>query len=195
MSIALAQHYVETLLTEALPSNRIYHNLQHTRTVVQAVEKIASAMEISSQSKEIILLAAWFHDTGHTQVFEGHEAVSQEIAWHFLKVQAYETNVLQQIIDCIGATKMPQTPQNSLEAVMCDGDLPHLASTHFQEDAERLRREWQLVLNKHYTDKEWLQQNIDFFQQHTYHSVYGKNILSPLKQQNIEHMRIQLSKL
>ncbi|MEM9981595.1 MAG: hypothetical protein AAF734_03795 [Bacteroidota bacterium] len=60
-------------------------------------------MEISSQNKEIILLAAWFHDTGHTGICGSRS--NQSVTWRFLKGHSYEKNALQQIIDCFVTRK------------------------------------------------------------------------------------------
>ena len=50
----------DLLLT--LPDTMTYHNLNHTREVVKAAEKIGSYASLQEEEMEILLLAAWFHD-------------------------------------------------------------------------------------------------------------------------------------
>ena len=41
--------------------------------VAKAVRLMSSEMQLTDEEKEILELAAWFHDTGFTRVYMGHE--------------------------------------------------------------------------------------------------------------------------
>ena len=51
----------------------IYHKYGHTVDVVNAAEEIALGSDLSNGDREILLIAAWFHDTGYLVQHEGHE--------------------------------------------------------------------------------------------------------------------------
>ena len=38
---------------------------------------------------EPIIIAAWFHDTGHSEIYQGHESVSKRLAEGFLRIEGY----------------------------------------------------------------------------------------------------------
>src|SRR5215475_10995106 len=80
-----AEKYVTALLSANLDSKFVYHNIEHTTNVVQAARLIADESNISKHEKNILLVAAWFHDTGYTQLIDQHEDVGAVIAEEFLK--------------------------------------------------------------------------------------------------------------
>jgi uncharacterized protein len=52
-----------------------------------------------------------------------------------------------------------------------------------------LRKEWQLILNKFYSDLEWYELNITFLKNHRYFSPFGKNTLEAQQKINISKLR------
>src|SRR6185503_12258207 len=96
-----ASDYVFNLLREKLPANHIYHNFQHSSDVVESTEEIAEAVDLSKEDTEIVMLAAWFHDTGFIEKDEGHEEKSKEIAGRFLKENLYPQEKIEKILNCI----------------------------------------------------------------------------------------------
>ncbi len=67
-------------LEKELPSHLTYHNVQHTKDVVDAAQYICETEKISGNDKELLLTSALFHDTGFIKVYESHEAAYCEIA-------------------------------------------------------------------------------------------------------------------
>jgi len=164
-------HFVISFLEKRLPKEYYYHNLSHTISVAEAVNLLSSAIGITKEEKNI-LLAAWFHDTGFTKQTFDHEKEGALIANHFLKDKNVDDEATAIVIDCILATKMPQQPHNQLQQILCDADLLYLAETNMIQRSNLLRKEWQTMLNKIYTDKEWYELNIQFLTAHTFHTQY-----------------------
>ncbi len=167
--------YVRKLFTEKLPKEYTYHRLEHTEKVVADADEIGRGMELSSEELEIVLVASWLHDTGYTEVYIGHEAMSAIIAEKFLSERNYDPIKLQRVLGCIMATQVPQLPQNLLEQVICDADLLYLGQNNFADWSERLREEWNAVIPKNYSDKEWAKLNLDFVGAHFFHTSYARN--------------------
>jgi len=182
----LAGKHVAKLLIEQLPSELVFHNFHHTVNVVRGVRDISKNLGLSKEQKEILLLAAWFHDTGLTKCYQGHEAESQNLAKSFLQTANYPEEKLEQVLACIAATKMPQAPTNLLEQVICDADLYHLSLMEYCHLQALLRAEWEKVLEKSYTDKAWTLENLTFINKHQYWTTYGKMVLQKGKELNIE---------
>ncbi len=178
------QSFVFNLFKKELTSKAIYHNYEHTYSVVVAANEIALAENVSEDELEIVLLAAWFHDTGFTIDANNHENESKKIATKYLEKKGIEEDKIQQVLSCIQATRMPQNPTNKLEKIICDADLFHLGTEKNSEKANLLRSEWELLCDKHLTDIEWLKENIKFFGEHKYFTDYAFNKLNGQKTTN-----------
>ncbi len=177
-----AGHYVSRLLISRLASDLLYHNLHHTLDVVHGVLAIGGAEAVSLEEMEVLILAAWFHDTGLTVRYLGHEAVSAEIARAFLLTEDYSAEKIAVVEGCILATQMPQHPRTQPQEILCDADLYHLAHPTYAHSQELLREEWKRILSKAYTDEQWHEENEAFLRAHQYFTRYGRTVLQPLKE-------------
>jgi len=154
-----------------------FHNLDHTEEVVSNVRTIGSALGMSSDELEPVIIAAWFHDTGFRERYDGHEAVSAKLAEGFLRKEGYPEASIQVVVKCIEATRVPQRPAGPLSEILVDADLFHISNEHFFYRKLLLRREWEVMLNKRYTDQEWHLLNLSFLLSHQFFTTFGKQIL------------------
>lgn len=182
----LAGQHIVHLFTEYLSTDLLFHNFHHTAHVVQGVRAICKHANIHKGKKEILLLAAWFHDSGFIRCYEGHEVESQNLAREFLEKHEYPESKIEQVLGCIAATKMPQTPKGVLEQIMCDADLFHLSLPEYFYLQKLLLEEWRKVKGKESTYLEWIEENLDFLTNHTYFTTYGQIVLQKGKDWNIE---------
>lgn len=181
-----AAQYTEELLTELLPDALFFHRLGHTVNVVEAVKLLAKAERVTAQQCEWLQLAAWFHDTGYTVTYDGHEAVSQEIAEGFLSDCHYPTAQIAIIRQIIAATEINTQPTNLLEQIIKDADIFHLSQPNYSYWQDLLRVEWETALGKYYTPQDWKKMNLNFLLKHQYFTSYGKHILEVNKALNIK---------
>jgi len=186
--LILAEAHIRNLFDERLPPDRIFHNFQHTKMVVQGVQTIVSHLQLSEKKKEIVELAAWFHDAGHVLTYHGHEQESERLARVFLKEHSYPEKKTQKVIQAIEGTHMPQRPHTQLQRILCDADLFHLSQPEYLHILDNLRAEWSLVLHKEFSDGDWKDKNIRFLKQHRYFTQYGKIVLQKEKERNIDHL-------
>jgi HD superfamily phosphodiesterase len=178
--------YCTKLLSLSKCKNLPFHNLIHTQEVVENVLFLCDQLKVNKHERMIVLLAAWFHDTGFSETYKGHEEVSKRIAKEFLsdsKLVVLET--IDAVCMCINATKMPQNPSNQLAAILCDADILHISNAHFFYRKLLLRREWELYCDKKVDDLTWHQLNLDFLQTQHFKTSYGKDALEIEKQKNI----------
>lgn len=174
------------ILQKGLSPKLTFHNLEHTQRVVTACQEIGESVCISDDEQEIILIAAWFHDTGYTKTYFGHEEASKMIALQFLMQYENDLQKIRQILTCIEATRKDITPKHITEKIICDADAFHLSSDRYFECLSLLRKEWELVLDSKVSDKQWYRQNLKFLQHHSYYTSYGKTVLERRKQKNLE---------
>jgi predicted metal-dependent HD superfamily phosphohydrolase len=178
--------FVETFFRTNIPDNICYHNLQHTYEVVRFTEFIGGVLNLDDKQLETAMIASWFHDLGYYKGHKGHEEVSALVASVFLKNFGCDKQMIAEIESCILATRIPQKPYTLVEEVVCDADLSHLASEHYFEKAESLRKEMEAYEGKEIDEDTWLLKNLIFFENHNYFTSYGKTILQPQKQKNYE---------
>lgn len=186
--------YIDHLYSENSPMENVYHDFTHTKDVIEAAEKIGKSLNLNEEELQIITIAAYFHDVGYIDTRENHEARSVEIAKNFLAENHVERNKIDKITGCILATKMPQSPKNILEEVICDADLHHLGSKDFFERNEIFRMEVEKVLQKNYSDIQWLQSTIEFMSSHKYFTPYARNKYDEQKQLNLAKLQKRLRK-
>lgn len=173
----------------------MYHNFDHTLDVVANVKEIAKAMDLHGEKTEVIVIAAWFHDTGYLFSPVEHEERSVKLATKFLKKIGYPEKKIAEVAGCIRATKVPQRPKNLIEKVMSDADLLSLGKKDSIEKGEMLRAEIENMTGKLMSERMWIKQSIAFFQDHHYHTEYAIQYYSENRQRNLKVLQAQLERL
>lgn len=188
-----AEQFVTKYLNDNLDTTFVYHNIAHTQRVVAKAHELADELELNDNEKELLLLAAWFHDTGFTKTINGHEKESVKIAAEFLTLENASKETIKIVSEIILATQMHNKPKNKLEALIKDADCAHVSSKNYENYASLLRKEWELTIGKKVSKPEWLQENIKFITNHTFYSALasakwekrkGKNLANLLQSQN-----------
>lgn len=185
------QSFVTLVFTEQVASQYTYHNLAHTQSVVAASIEVATHSNLSDEEINLVTIAAWLHDIGYKEGHENHEDASIKTAEKFLTEQEMSIDKIEQIKKCIAATRMPQSPKNLMEEVLCDADLHHLSCDHFFSQVEKLREEWATTNQQNMNDEDWISMNIQFLKQQKYFTNYGKTVLEKKKQKNLKQLKKQ----
>lgn len=183
------ENFASTLLRNSEDINLYFHNLNHTRDVVNAVKEISSFSSITENELYIVIVAAWFHDCGYINSYTMHEEESCKIAAIFLAELDCEKEFIVQVSKCINSTKYSEVPSTLLEKIICDADMYHLCKTNYPTYETLLRRELEINLDLFLSDEEWQRQNCDFFINHQYYTKYGQMILSKFKEINMQFVR------
>ncbi len=189
--IADAKKVVKDIFRNKVNPLFVFHNLDHTQQVVDAVEEIEGYYQLNDDDQFILLVSAWFHDTGYSAGHaEGHEKESIKLAADFLHQHHYaDPEVILRISSCIQATQMPQAPINLVEKIICDADLYHLGTIMFCKFSDCLRQELQNYYKIDISNKEWTRVNIEFLISHKYFTGYCQQKLEPVKQGWIKQLQ------
>jgi uncharacterized protein len=188
---ALQQHVLQRLDAE-LPLHLHYHGAHHTRDVMQAAMRIADYEGIQDP-EELVLLqtAALLHDSGFLVGPSEHEQQGSEYARSLLPEYGYTGIQIESIVAMIMATKIPQTPANLLEEILCDADLDYLGRPDFFTIGHTLFLELQ-----HFgiiqTLDEWNALQVKFLTAHQYHTAFGKTQRQSPKQAHLAEVIKQL---
>lgn len=194
--IEQAEDFVKKLFKDKLSDSFLYHNFNHTSSVVNAAKTIATAQGVNEQELELLLLAAWFHDTGYTCGCEDHEAAGIAIAEEFLEGQHYDAGAIAQIKALINATRKDYKPVALLEKIIHDADYYHFASKAYATVSDSLREELKLTMKMEFTDLDWAKGNLDFVQnQHQFFGEYALFHWQPKKEKNIQKILKKIAQL
>ena len=192
--VSKAQAYVESLLNEKLAKDIFYHNYPHTERVAKVAEEIARETKLPKDELEILMLAAWFHDTGFINDYKNHEEESQKIATEFLKNEGLSDDKIEKVNTSILATRRDQFPHNQIEKILCDADLSHIASEDYLKIADGLRREWEIYFQQVHTDMEWYENCNEFVIKSKFHTDYGQTVLEKGKDKVLKALKKKMKK-
>lgn len=193
--LSKAEAFALNLLESKSISKHVYHDVSHTKEVVESAEIIGRRSGLSDSDLEIVLLAAWFHDVGYIDKNEGHEEISAKYAQDFLSKEKYDLIKIEKIKRCILATKVPQRPKNILEEVLCDADLSHIGKKNFKSRNNLFREEFEFLFGRPLTEYEWLKKTIDFLIQHKFFTEYAALEYESQKQKTLNKLQKKLKKL
>lgn len=186
--LPLAESHVHRLYLSKLPSWRTFHGIHHTEEVVACCQDLARFYELDEEESVILLVAAWFHDTGYCLGDDHHEIESARIAKAFMFQMQLGDAISESVSDLILATRFPPTPVTLTEKILCDCDLHHLASDDYQNWSMLLKEELEHQNNQQYSVEKWNNDNIRFFRNHQYFTDYAKMYWERQKETNLSRL-------
>ena len=105
------EDHVNLFYREHTDTNMFYHDQSHVLEVLANTKKIADHYQLDDRSFFIVCAAACFHDVGYlVREAEVHEEKSAELAEAYLTGIGVDEADIEEIKNCIRATKMPQSP-------------------------------------------------------------------------------------
>ncbi len=192
-NIEAAIAYALHRLSVELPGEMTYHSVEHTRAeVMAAASELAAAAGLSEREADLLRVAAAFHDLGFIERPADHEICSARIAAQVLPAFAFGSHAIEQIMALILATRLPQSPRNYLEALMCDADLSGLGNENFFARSAALLQE-RRAFGQPLSEAAWWQEQVDFLAQHRYWTEVAENLRAAGKARNLLRLRQRLT--
>ncbi|MCA1918863.1 phosphohydrolase [Flavobacterium piscis] len=193
--IEQSEDFVSNLLKDKLSNLYSYHNFNHTLTVVNAVKVLCKKENVKENEKEMLLVAAWFHDTGYVDGYENHEQESVKIATSFLKEKEQSDEFITAVSNLIMATVKEYIPKTHLEKIIKDADFAHLVGTEYETTCELLRIELKNTWNLDFSNAEWAKENLNFLMnKHRFYTDYALRKWQPLKEKNLMLVQKKIEK-
>lgn len=181
-------------LEGGLSPNLHYHGLHHTKDVLDAALRIAASEHLSEEQIRLLRIAVLYHDSGFIISSKNHEAHGCEIVKGNLPAFGYSPSEIDTICGMIMATKIPQSPHNLLEKIICDADLDYLGREDFNRISHSLFEEMN-VYGQIPGEREWYLLQKKFLESHHYFTKFGKTNREPLKQKHLKQINDVLSQL
>ena len=192
MQFERAKRYILGKLKNELRPEFTYHCFDHTIDVCNAAKTIGSSEGISPYDMKLLLTAALFHDSGFTEGGSNdHEEKSCRIVNQNLRGFNYADDEIEIINGMIMATKLPQSPKNQLEEIICDADLDYLGRDDFFAISNLLFIEFRtagVVANEYAWDKI----QVVFFENHHYFTKTSDRLRNKGKLENLARVKARL---
>lgn len=189
MQIEKAEQYVLGQLESRLDRTLFYHGIHHTLDVVNASAEIAALEGITdSESLALLRTAAFYHDSGFMTTYQGHEEAGCTLAREVLPGFGYTEAQIETICGMIIATRIPQSPKNALERIICDADLDYLGRDDFEGIAATLFEE--LKVRDMVEDiPAWDAVQVRFLEAHSYWTASQTKRRDAGRQRHLQHLK------
>ncbi len=173
---------------EGLSPALTYHGKHHTLDVLAVSEQLCLSEKVSEHETILVLTAALLHDTGFLRYYKDHETHSCTIAEEWLPQFGYTEGAIKRVCELIRATKIPQSPQNHLEEILCDADLDYLGRDDFYAIGQTLFQEIK-TLKMVETEIDWNEMQIRFLENHRYFTATSRRERGATQYKHLTELR------
>ena len=142
---------------------------------------------LSEEEIKLLRIAILYHDAGFTAKYKDHEDKGCEMVRKNLPAYGYNHKEIETVCGMIAATKIPQTPHNLLEKIICDADLDYLGRNDFHKISNSLFEEMKIYNHLH-DEKEWNRIQKKFLEKHHYFTEFGKKNREHKKQEYLKEI-------
>jgi len=197
--LKIVDHYIRELFRDELPDGIKYHDANHTlhptRGVVAIANRIALSENISEHDRELLIAAAYFHDTGYIREYEKNEPIAARMAGRILKLIGYQPNEVVKVQKMILSTDLAREPKTHLEKILCDADLDHFGREDFFKLDGKLREGRRFKGIDVGDDEKWYKGTLEVIKKHQFYTESQKQLREKGKQKNIKRLLKKLENI
>jgi predicted metal-dependent HD superfamily phosphohydrolase len=169
--LKLRRHVLDKLKHE-LPQFLAYHGMNHTLDVLNVCEQYIRRENLSEGDRYTLRIGAIVHDMGFLIGAMNHELIGAGMAEVLMKDLGMDQRIIDQVKGLVLATKIPQTPLNDLQKIICDADLDYLGRDDYPTISVKLFTELK-HMNVISTEQQWKDLQINFLQSHHFHTPFA----------------------
>lgn len=177
-------------LERDLPPNLTYHSAAHTMDVLRETVRFAIRDRVSERERELLAIAAAFHDAGFLVQPVDNEIIGADRASAAMRrAGGFSEEEIEQVRSMILDTKLDvsgegvQRPSSPLAGYLLDADLGNLGRDDFWEKSELYRQELQAPAENFFGTAEAL------LERHSYHTPAARALRNEQKLLNLEALR------
>jgi predicted metal-dependent HD superfamily phosphohydrolase len=160
--------------------------------VVAVANNLAKLEKVSERDRELIIAAAYFHDTGYIREYEKNEPIAARMAGRILKLIGYKPDEIKRIQKMILATDPDVEPKTHVEKILCDADLDNLGREDFFKLDEKLREGRGMRGIDVSDDVTWYRNTLQFLEKHQYYTQSQNRLREKGKQKNTRELAKKL---
>lgn len=177
--------YALRRLRTELPPHFSYHAAGHTENdVLPAAVRLARLSKLPEDDRQLLEVAAAFHDLGHIRNHLGHEQIGVDLICDVLPRFGFSADDIARVSAMVMATRLPQSPRNEEQALLADADLDSLGREDFLATSELLWRE-RSALGYDVPWPAWLEGQQRFLRDHRYFTPAARALRDEGKRRNM----------
>ncbi len=176
-------------LSNKLDSKYYYHNLHHTKRVINSAEEIGNHYNLSRDDWRDLLTACLLHDYGFIKSHIDHEEIGAQISKEILPGYYFSDDHIESISSLILITKVAEKPSNLLESIIRDADLEYIGSDDFEKISEYLKKEW-LECGVVDNENQFYKIQYEFLLSHNFYTAYMQEKGRDQKIKNIKYAKL-----
>ncbi len=180
-----AKSFILKRLRKELSTKLSYHGVHHTLDVLRIAEQLCFMEKVSPYETVLVKTAALYHDAGFIRSNVEHESHSCDIVREYLPGFNYKPEEIERITSMIMATKIPQSPSNFLEEILCDADLDYLGRNDFYTIGNKLFDELK-AYNVLDNEESWNRLQLKFLSAHQFFTLSSQ---TQRKQKKLQHLQ------
>ncbi len=189
MDYRAAKQFILDKLRTELSDQLYYHGLHHMLDVLRIATGLCASEGVQGHDLALVKTAALFHDAGFVKnKHAGHEIEGCNLVRHALPNFGYSPADIEIICGMIMATKIPQSPHNLLEAIICDADLDYLGREDFYPIGSTLFEEMQ-AYHLIGDAQAWNRLQVSFLSAHSFHTRTNRQLREPVKQEYLQQLK------
>jgi predicted metal-dependent HD superfamily phosphohydrolase len=173
--------YVLNKLKADLPAHLTYHGIDHTLDVLEVCEQYIRRLNLGEEERYLLRIGALVHDMGFLVGPSNHEEVGAAMSSDLMLKLSMNESQIEEVRGLVLATKIPQSPKNELQKIICDADLDYLGRDDYPQISQRLYEEFKFMKVVQ-TDEDWKQLQINFLKAHYFHTPFAIAKRAPKKQ-------------
>lgn len=177
-------------LERELPPNLTYHSAAHTMDVLRETVRFAMRDSVAPRERELLALAAAFHDAGFLVQPNDNEIIGADRAAAAMRgAGGYSDLEIAQVRSMILDTKLDVTgegvqhPSSPLAGYLLDADLGNLGRDDFWEKSELYRQELGAPAENFFGTAE------ELLERHSYHTPAARALRNEQKLLNLTALR------
>lgn len=176
-------------LSNKLDSKYHYHNLHHTKRVINSAKQIGNHYNLSRDDWRDLLTACLLHDYGFIKSHINHEEIGAQISKEILPGYYFSDDHIESVSSLILITKVEEKPSNLLESIIRDADLEYIGSDDFEKISEYLKKEW-LECGVVDNENQFYKIQYEFLLSHNFYTAYMQEKGRDQKIKNIKYAKI-----
>ncbi len=180
-------------LETKLSPDLTYHGIHHTMDVLDQVNKSLRHYNITGHEAELVRIATLAHDLGFTVKSANHEETGAQIMQKLMPLHGYTKTDFELVRGMILATKIPQSPKNLFEQILCDADLDYLGRKDFDDIAPTLFEEWNRLGFISNDPEAFDKIQVKFLSSHNYHTDFTNKKRAKIKARNLKKLQNRLA--
>jgi len=197
--LKIVDQYIRELFRNELPDGIKYHDADHTlhpiKGVVAVANRIAISEDISEHDRELLITAAYFHDTGYIREYDKNEPIAARMAGRILKLIGFKPNEIKKVQKMILSTDLEREPKTDIEKILCDADLDNLGREDFFKLDGKLRDGRRARGIDVSDDAKWYRSTLEIIKKHQYYTESQKKLREKGKQKNIKRLLNKLENI